>query len=299
MSGHIPTEFATTSLFNVEGWTVLVTGGGTGIGLMIAQAFANNGARVYIVGRRSDVLLKSAETWGAKLANSKGQLIPLTADINSKESIQILAEEIKSKEKKLDVLVNNAGVHLETSNTGGIRAESPEALKEFLWDHSWDDWETTYRTNVIGHFFTTIAFLPLLTAAKRPDYTPSVINVSSIAGITRTTRYCFMYSVSKAASIHLNTLLAQELRKPGVEIRVNSIAPGVFPSQMTSNVKDESNKSHIFVNNDYRERMGIPEAVGRPGSETDIAQTALFLACNQYLYGQTIVVDGGHLLENP
>ncbi len=149
MPVHNTTEFAATSLFNVEGWTVLVTGGGTGIGLMIAQAFANNGARVYIVGRRSDVLLKTAETWGAKLANPKGQLIPVTADINSKESIQTLANEIKAKEKKLDVLVNNAGVSLETSNTDAAE-ESAEALQEALWNESWNNWEATYRTNVIG-----------------------------------------------------------------------------------------------------------------------------------------------------
>lgn len=149
MSSSTHTQFTNTNLFNVEGWVVLVTGGATGIGLMIAQAFANNGARVYIVGRRADVLLKSAETWGAKLANPKGKLIPVTADITSKETIQTLADEIKAKEQKLDVLVNNAGVSLETSNTDAA-TEGLEALQKELWDESWDNWESTYRTNVIG-----------------------------------------------------------------------------------------------------------------------------------------------------
>lgn len=85
-----------------------------------------------------------------------------------------------------------------------------------------------------SYFYTTVAFLPLLAAAKRPDHTASVINISSMSGITRTSQHHFMYNVSKAATIHLNTLLAQELSKPAVHARVNSIAPGIFPSQMTS-----------------------------------------------------------------
>lgn len=116
---------------------------------MIAQAFANNGARVYIVGRRTDVLLKSAETWGSSLAHPKGQLIPLTAEITSKESIETLAREVAVKEKKLDVLVNNAGVSLETTDTDQAE-NSAQALKSALRKESWDNWETTYRTNVIG-----------------------------------------------------------------------------------------------------------------------------------------------------
>ena len=89
-------------------------------------------------------------------------------------------------------------------------------------------------TMTTSHFFTTVAFLPLLSAAARPDHTASVINISSISGITRTSQHHFMYNVSKAASIQLNDLLAQELRRPGVKVRVNSIAPGIFPSEMTS-----------------------------------------------------------------
>jgi NADP-dependent 3-hydroxy acid dehydrogenase YdfG len=149
MSTNDHTKFTNANLFNVEGWTVLVTGGPTGIGLMIAQGFANNGARVYIAGRRTDALIKTAETWGSSLANPKGKLIPVTVDITSKESIQMLVNEIKSAENKLDVLVNNAGVSLGTSNTDAGE-ESADALQEALWKESWDNWEATYRTNVIG-----------------------------------------------------------------------------------------------------------------------------------------------------
>lgn len=83
------------------------------------------------------------------------------------------------------------------------------------------------------YFFTSVAFLPLLSAANRPDHTPCIINVSSISGITKTTQHHYNYNSSKAATIQLNNLLAQEFSQPGVKIRVNSIAPGIFPSQMT------------------------------------------------------------------
>lgn len=149
MPAEEQTRFTNSNLFNVEGWTVLITGGATGIGLMIAQGFANNGARVYIVGRRADTLLKTAETWGSSLANPNGKLIPVTADITSKDSIETLVNEIKTKEKKLDLLVNNAGVSLENSNTDAAE-DSMEELQKALWKESWENWESTYRTNVIG-----------------------------------------------------------------------------------------------------------------------------------------------------
>lgn len=142
-------QFAIPSLFNVEGWVVLVTGGATGIGLMIAQGFANNGARVYIVGRRAEALENAVKTWGKDLAHPKGELIPLTADITDKASIEKLAKEISSREKKLDVLVNNAGVSLGTSSVEKGQ-ESAEALRDELWKEKWEDWETIFRTNVIS-----------------------------------------------------------------------------------------------------------------------------------------------------
>ena len=84
-----------------------MTGGGTGIGLMAVQALAVNGAKVYIVGRREEKLEQVAQTHGKDIS---GQIIPITADISSKESIQSLVSEISKKEKFLSILINNAGV---------------------------------------------------------------------------------------------------------------------------------------------------------------------------------------------
>ena len=151
MSAEIK-HFTINNLFSVEGWVVLVTGGSSGIGVMIAQGFANNGARVYIVGRHADALQQVVDTWTPKLEHPKGQLIPLTADVSDKASIEQLAQQVASKEQKLDVLVNNAGVVLGTSTVEKGK-ESAEALRDVLWKEKQEDWETIFRTNVIGSVY--------------------------------------------------------------------------------------------------------------------------------------------------
>jgi NAD(P)-dependent dehydrogenase (short-subunit alcohol dehydrogenase family) len=284
------TKFTAPNLFNLSDWSCVVTGGATGIGLMIAQTFANNGARVYIVSRRKSVLENAVNTWGGTLAHPKGQLIALECDITDKKSITNLVEEIKGRgEKNIDVLVNNAGISLGSSEVEK-GDETAEELSKELFNEDVQKWEDVYRTNVIGHFFTTAAFIPLLAATHtiHPDRTGAVINITSMSGITRTSQHHFKYNVSKGAAIHLTTLLAQELRRNAVNIRVNSVAPGIFPSEMTTKEEsDEANKSTIPTSDDYGEKKGIP--AGRPGREEDMAQAVLMLACNEYAYGQVSV----------
>ncbi|KDQ64125.1 hypothetical protein JAAARDRAFT_52118 [Jaapia argillacea MUCL 33604] len=292
-------KFASKNLFNVEDWVCVVTGGGTGIGLMAAQAFANNGARVYIASRRKEVLDNAIKTWGSNLVHPKGKMIPVVCDVGEKASIQNLVKEVGKNEKCVDVLMNNAGI---TAGTSEVEKghESAEALAEELFSEEEKFWQDVYKVNVMGAFFTTAAFLPLLNAASkvRPGHTGCVINTTSMSGVTRTTQHHYKYNVSKGAAIHLNTLLAQELRRPGVKVRVNSVAPGIFPSEMTAKEdSDELNKSQLPVGEDYGAQKGIP--AGRPGRDEDIAQTVLFLAANEYAYGQTVTIDGGYLLEHP
>lgn len=270
----------------MSNWTCVVTGGATGIGLMIAQAFANNGARVYIASRRKSALDNAVNTWGSTLAHPQGKLIAVECDITDKKSISNLVEELKRQgEKNVDVLVNNAGVSVETSQVEK-GDETAEKFSEELFGEDLAKWEDVYRTDVIGHFFTTAAFIPLLAATPsiHSGRTPAVINTTSMSGMTRISQNHFRYNVAKGAAIHLTTLLSQELRRNAVNVRVNSIAPGNFPSEMTTKDSDESNKSTIPTGEDYGKKKGVP--AGRPGNEKDIAQAVLMLACNQYAYGQ-------------
>ncbi|KAI0317411.1 NAD-P-binding protein [Amylostereum chailletii] len=292
-------RFKLDSLFNVEGWVAVVTGGGTGIGLMAAQALANNGARVYIVGRRKDILETAVEKHGKHLAHPSGELIALEADATSKESIRALATEVGTREKYVNVLFNNAGISRGPPIDVEAGEEDVHKLSASLWDDdSVDDWTAIYKTNVVGYHFMAAAFLPLLHAATTSvaGVSGSIINNASVSGLTRVSQRHFHYNVSKAGTIHLTTLLAREFARPAVHVRVNAIAPGVFPSEMTTKERDEANKSAMEAEG-FREEKGI--LAGRAGRDEDVAQAVLHLAVNQYVNGQTIAVDGGFLLGNP
>lgn len=267
----------------------LVTGGGSGIGLMATQALAVNGAKVYISGRTPEKLEKVVELYSK---NIPGQIIPIAADVTTKESINKLAREVESKEKALHILINNAGISSFKANTD---AESAEELQQELFhqdNSNFEEWENVFRTNVTQAFFTTTAFLPLLQNGTDTEHgwSSTVINISSISGIIKSSQRHFAYNTSKAAAIHLSKMLAQEISSSGLKIRVNNIAPGVFPSEMTATGSHETQKSNVprskFEN--------LPAA--RPGREEDMAAAVLFAAANQYLNAQTIVVDGGYVL---
>merc|ERR1712187_1003042 len=152
-------RFQLENVFNVKGRVALVTGGGSGIGLMATQALAVNGAKVYITGWTGEKLDRVVELYGK---NIPGQIVPLPSDVTSKDSITQLLKEIESKEKALHILINNAGI---SSSPGNTDAEDPKQLQQELFQDSistFDEWESVYRTNVTQAFFTTAAFLPLL-----------------------------------------------------------------------------------------------------------------------------------------
>lgn len=142
----------------------------------------------------------------------------------------------------------------------------------------------------------TTAFLPLLEASTKHHhgYSGCVINICSISGIVKTAQHHFAYNASKAALIHLTKMLGWEIASNKIKVRVNSIAPGVFPSEMTaSGESDDLQKSHI-----PKEKFEGKVPADRPGSDKDMAQGMLFVAANQYLNGQTIVIDGGYVLQH-
>ncbi|KAL3422736.1 hypothetical protein PVAG01_06892 [Phlyctema vagabunda] len=283
-------NFELANVFNVKGRVALITGGGSGIGLMATQALAVNGAKVYIVGRTEEKLENVVKAHGQ---NISGEIIPIVADITSKSEISRLVSEISSREKCLCILINNAGI---SGATQKVESSSAEEMKKNLFDDessTFDDWCNTYRTNVPQLFFMTTAFLPLLAKATElhHGYSGTVINISSISGLVQSSQHHFGYNASKAAAIHLTKLLAAETAENGVKVRINSIAPGVFPSEMTAQESGSDQKSHI----EKEKYEKVPAR--RPGTDQDMAGAILFAATNQYLNGQTVAVDGGYLLH--
>jgi NAD(P)-dependent dehydrogenase (short-subunit alcohol dehydrogenase family) len=148
------------------------------------------------------------------------------------------------------------------------------------------------NSDLLNTDFMTAAFLPLLqkSTEKHHGWSGTVINISSISGMVKSAQHHFAYNASKGAAIHLNRLLASEIAGQGLKIRVNSIAPGVFPSEMTAGESGPDQKSHI----EKEKYAKVPAQ--RPGKDEDMAQAVLFFAANQYLNGQTLAVDGGYTL---
>ena len=211
---------------------------------MATQALAVNGAKVYIVGRTTEKLDTVVQHHGQNIA---GEIIPITADATSKDEISRLVKEIESREQRLDILINNAGIQGATQQQ---EASSASEMKQNLFDvdnSTFDDWCNTYRTNVPQLFFMTTAFLPLLQKASEQQhgYSSTVINITSISGMVQASQHHFSYNASKAAAIHLTKLLASEVAENGLKIRINNIAPGVFPSEMTAKESGENQKSYI------------------------------------------------------
>lgn len=251
----------TDELFSVAGKIVLVTGGTSGIGNMIARGFAARGARTYITGRD----LAKAQQVAADIG---GDCIGLAADLSAADGPQALIDELKTRETKLDVLVNNAGGN----------AKGPIA------DTSTDDWDFVMELNVRAPFFLIQQALPLLRAAASAECHATVINVGSIGGLHIPNWEAHPYNTSKAAIHHMTRSLAKKLGAD--QIRVNAIAPGPFPSGMTDTSLESVQKSVATY---------IP--VNRPGTPEDAQGACIFLAsrAGAYVNGSVIPLDGGYI----
>lgn len=249
------------NLFSVRGKVALVTGGSRGIGEMIARAYVENGARVYISARKADACDALA-----KELSEIGECISIPADISTMEGVAHLAAELGRREKRLDILVNNAG-----ASWGASFAEFPES-----------GWDKVMDLNVKSVFFLTQRLLPLLEAAGSPDSYARVINIGSIEGIRTSHLEVYSYAASKAGVNHLTRMMAKFLAPK--HIAVNGIAPGYFPSKMTAGISDEGNRETL---------AGTP--MKRMGNPDDMAGIALYLAsrASAFVCGAVIAVDGG------
>ncbi|KAG8773815.1 hypothetical protein FRC12_002303 [Ceratobasidium sp. 428] len=288
-------------IFDVSGRVALVTGGGTGLGQMIAAALAKNGAKVYIGARRSEKVEGTAKDLGP---NVKGQIVPLELDIGDKESIKAAVRLIGQNDGKLDLLFNNA------AQTGPVSSfvveenaperKDPATFGNSLFDNEqFEEWGQLYTVNVAGIFFVTTAFLGLLQKAseERGAWSAAVINISSISGQLKISQGKFCYNSAKASNIHLTKMFATEFALKNIPVRVNSIAPGTFPSEMTSAEGDDLGSKEA----DERLQGMRTIPFQRGGSETDMAGAALFFAspASYYITGQILNVDGGVLAVHP
>jgi NAD(P)-dependent dehydrogenase (short-subunit alcohol dehydrogenase family) len=260
-------RLAVSRLFSVEGLTVVVTGGGRGIGRMIAEGFLANGAKqVFITSRKGGPLAQAAEDL-SKVGS--GKCTAMAFDLSEETGCLGFVEELKKHTSSLDVLINNAGT---------------------TWGEPFDTypdkaWERVFALNVKAPFELTRACLPLLRAASKPGNPSRVINVGSIAGFLPQPVPTYAYDASKAAVHMLTRKLAAELVDGDAKVTVNAIAPGFVPSSMSQQLTTYASADAIAT--------GIP--LGRLGSPEDMAGAALYLAsrAGAWVTGSIFTVDGG------
>ncbi|KAK4044257.1 hypothetical protein C8A01DRAFT_31570 [Parachaetomium inaequale] len=292
---------AVEDLFSVKGIVALVTGGGTGIGLMMARALAAAGAaRVYIVGRRVDVLQAAASS-----INRPSVIVPLYCDVTSKISLESVVSVVETDVGYLNLLVCNAGI-------GGPQVKPPipgvtslEEWREAQMAVRCEDFNATFAVNSTSVWFTAMAFLGLLDQGNKregygggiaglgPGVSSQVVVTSSIGGFNKSAPGGWAYGPSKAAATHIAKMLSVAL--PTWGIRANCLCPGLFPSEMAAPIVRAAGGSMMGDSIIPLDKSVVP--LGRMGDETDMAGQILYLAsrAGAYLNGNTIVVDGGRL----
>jgi len=249
-----------SELFDIAGKKAVVTGGGSGIGTMVARGFVEAGASV-IIASRKEASLKEVTDELSQL----GDCSYLVADLSNEEGCRSLGAAVAERWDSLDILVNNAG-----ATWGAPLAEQ---------DHA--SWARVLNVNVEGVFHTTKFLLPLLQAAGTADEPARIINIGSVDGIQVPGMETYSYSSSKAAVHQLTRHLAKHLAPT---VTVNAIAPGPFESRMM--------KATLEAAGDQMAKMMPLKRIGRPD---DMAGPAIFLSsrAGSFLTGTIIPVDGG------
>lgn len=297
------------SLFNVNGMVAVVTGGGSGLGLYAARALDANGAKkVYIVGRRENTLQEAAKT--AK----NGTITPIVGDVSDKASLQKITNQIRREEGFVNLVFANAGVSgpktrqdVPTMAEGGIPSLSE--YQSGLLKPSAEDFTQVSHVNVTGVYYTIASFLDLLDAGNKQRNVAQdsqILVTSSVAGFSRHLASGFAYSTSKAAVNHLVKMFATSFAQNRFRVRVNLIAPGLYPSEMTTGSTSKLEKfggveGHGDVFGDAHVMKPENSPAERTGSEQDFAGTVLFMVsrAGAYLNGECLVSDGGRMSQLP
>jgi NAD(P)-dependent dehydrogenase (short-subunit alcohol dehydrogenase family) len=244
-------------LFRLDGRVAIVTGASSGLGVAFAQALAEAGADVVLGARRVDRL----EETRAKVEATGRRALTVATDVSSPEDCQALVDAAMDEFGKVDILVNNAGIGTAVPAT----RETP------------DQFRSVVDVNLHGCYWMAQSCGRVMQPGS------SIINISSVLGITTGGLPQAAYAASKAGLLGLTRDLASQWTgRKG--IRVNAIAPGFFTTEMTDQYPEG-----------YLESMDARIPCGRKGDPAELAAAVVFLAGSSagYVTGQTLVVDGG------
>jgi NAD(P)-dependent dehydrogenase (short-subunit alcohol dehydrogenase family) len=248
-------------LFDLRGKTALVTGGSRGLGLQMAEALGEAGAKIMITSRKAADLELAAADLAAKGIDARW----VAADASKPEDVQRVVDDTMQRLGRIDILVNNAGA------TWGGPAE----------DHPLAAWDKVMNLNIRSLFLFSQA---VAKASMIPNRSGRIINLASIAGLSGTLTIKYLaYGTSKGAAVNFTRTLAAEWGAYG--ITVNAIAPGFFPSKMTQGVLAE-----LGV-----DRLAASAPLKRIGDDDDLKGAVLLFAsaAGKHITGQILAVDGG------
>jgi len=252
----------TQGLFDLTGKVAIVTGSSRGIGRAIAEALAEQGARVVISSRKQDACAEVAQSINA--GHGEGRAIAVAANISSKDDLQNLVDETRKAFGRIDVLVCNAASNPYYGPMAGI---SDDQFRKIL------------DNNVIAnHWLISMAAPEMVERGEG-----SIIIVSSIGGLTSSTMIG-AYNISKAADFQLARNLAAEFGPSGV--RVNCIAPGLVKTDFARALWENPDTLKLVTKGTPLRRIGEPH---------EIAGAAVYLAspASTFMTGQAMIVDGG------
>jgi gluconate 5-dehydrogenase len=249
-------------MFDLNGKVAIVTGGGRGIGLKMAEGLAEVGATIVLCSRKVENCQKAAQD----LAKLGVKTLAMGCDVKSPASIQAVVDKTLERFGRLDILVNNSGV-----TWGG-------AVEEY----SLEGWEKVMDTNMTGAFLFSQTAGRVMIRQKNG----SIINIASVMGVIgiQEGADAIAYSASKGALITFTKDLAAKWAKHN--IRVNAIAPGWFPTDMTKWVFEHHSKKILSF---------VP--MGRFGQPEELKGAVVYLAsdASKYVTGIVLPVDGGQL----
>ena len=249
-------------LFDLKGKTALVTGGSRGLGLQMAHALGEAGARIMLSSRKADELEKAVADLEAAGIDARWT----AADCAVEADIHRLADETLERMGDIDILVNNAGA------AWGAPAE----------DHPLDAWDKVMNLNVRGYFLLSQRVAKKSMIARKQG---RIINIASIAGLggNPPEMQTIAYNTSKGAVVNFTRALACEWGRYG--ITVNAICPGFFPSKMTRGT----------LENLGEEKLAAHAPLKRLGDDEDLKGITLLYASDagKHITGQWLAVDGG------
>ena len=252
---------AIQKLFDLTGQTALVTGGSRGLGLQMAEALGEAGAKIMLTSRKAADLEQAA----AHLAARGIDACWIAADASDPVQIQRVVTEAMQRLGRIDILVNNAGA------TWGAPAE----------DYPLQAWDKVMNLNIRSLFLFAQAAAK---ASMIPNRHGRIINVASIAGLAGSMDLKFIaYGTSKGAVVNFTRTLAGEWGVHG--ITVNALAPGFFPSRMTQGVLDQFGA----------DKLAASAPLKRLGDDDDLKGAVLLFAsaAGKHITGQVLAVDGG------